>query len=106
MPTDSDFMRMLEELLTVSRENAETLRENSAQIGEMATTVRGVEVQVRTVAQTVDRHGSTIYGYEDKAGLIARVAALESDMKRIVGAGGFVITLLVGGIAAKLFNLI
>lgn len=106
MPTDSDFMRMLEELLAVSRENAEEMRQYGAQIGEVATTMRGVETQVRTIATTVDRHDSTLYGREDKAGLAGRVSALESDMKRVIGAGGFVITLIVGGVVARLLNLI
>lgn len=104
MPTDSsDFMQILEELLQLSRESASK--------------ISVMEQSTRQIAAQVDRHDVSLYGRDDKDGVVGRLGrveeriggrlnTLEADVKRIYAAGGFVITLIVGGVVARLLNLI
>jgi len=93
-------------------------------LSELLTKVGHVDVKqdvmnekIDTLADLVSRHDISLYGHDDKDGVIGRVGRfeertngrferIESDIKRMYAAGGFVLTVVVGATLAKLLNLI
>lgn len=80
MPTENaDLIAILEETLAEVREMRDEVRRNSAATNENLTLTRGMEIQFRTVADTVAKHDVSLY-HADEGGIVGRLGRIEDRL--------------------------